>query len=515
MAIRTINLRAQGSPTIVATQDFDITSALSTVNFNPLAQVGIGQIPELEITGGAVSLIQLRGIIRNAQGSASAFINVPILPGLMQYAWFDEAQAFIGPAADDPIDWVSVRLQALRIVDVANNTQLNAALNTALPGDFIALDNGIYGNSFQINRPGTLMSPIHIGSSEASVGGVSGVEFRNGNHAFNVRIPGSNNIIGGFDYFDQNEQAIQLERGATLSAGAENIRITNSHFEGIGVTRGSAEATIDIGERCNGFRLDHCSFFRNYSQIRFRADVNKNLLTQNCRVDHNYFGPPAIAGFGAATYEISGMQLGVTSGELQHDDLTVLVEYNVLELPRTLHRDPEVFEMKANGLTIRKNIVVADDRPDARVAFRSCHRCAVDDNYLVSCGVGLHGSFNNVRRNFIDGVGRLLDGIECSRWGPRTANTTYLDETHDNLIDSNVVTNTVRAGIEIGFPNGGTTTPVDNIVISNNEVSSSEGELILFDTSTASGANTNVSFVNNTYNATGAAVNGSAFALEQ
>jgi len=49
MAIRTINLRAQGSHTIVATQDFDVTVSLSTVDFSPEGQIGIGQIPELEI----------------------------------------------------------------------------------------------------------------------------------------------------------------------------------------------------------------------------------------------------------------------------------------------------------------------------------------------------------------------------------------------------------------------------------------------------------------------------------
>ena len=49
-----------------------------------------------------------------------------------------------------------------RIVNVADSSGLSNALNSAMPGDVILLENGTYTGPFQINNSGTLSNPIII-----------------------------------------------------------------------------------------------------------------------------------------------------------------------------------------------------------------------------------------------------------------------------------------------------------------------------------------------------------------
>lgn len=57
-----------------------------------------------------------------------------------------------------------------RIINVANSSDLSAALSTAQPGDVLLLKNGNYAGPFEINKSGTLNDPIIIrGESLAGV----------------------------------------------------------------------------------------------------------------------------------------------------------------------------------------------------------------------------------------------------------------------------------------------------------------------------------------------------------
>ena len=307
---RTVNLRAQGDPTVLASETLNTSATLSPYSFLPSAHVPSGQTIELEFTDGPVSLTQLLGSVRaTAAAGANPFGNVPILPGMFQYDFVDAAYARISALpnipVDDPIDWASAMQNANRVVLVTNNIETQAAINNLQPGDYIAQRNGNYVDpSFVVAQGGLANARAFIGPETPGnvdinyMGGVTAFRFENG---------ADNITIGGANFIGTSETAIDLRNGpgehlgalSTQLPGAEDVRITDSHFQGIGVARANASATISIGARCNRTRLDHCSFYENYSQPRINSSRNNGLHilgTKDCRVDHNYFGPSATSG---------------------------------------------------------------------------------------------------------------------------------------------------------------------------------------------------------------------------
>lgn len=492
------------------------------------------------------------GIV-NVNDSLSAnndpFANVPVLPGRMDFDWFEEAKAqYNSSVPDDPIDWRAISAASRNSKNVSSCSQLQSTLDEVSPGTIIMVESGDYNEcSVSITRSGTSNQPIVITSRAKALGSNGEVRFIGGNSFGNFSNQASHYIIGGFSFLNQSDSAFKLERGAgstdnpVYADGSTDIRFTDSHFEGIGAARGSKDGVIDVGVRSHRIRIDHNSFISNYTHPlwKTRRDDGSHVATsKEGRVDHNYFGPAATRGFlPNVPYEISAVQSCCGYLPEDADELTLTLEYNIVEHPRTEHADGEVFEVKSSGTVIRNNIIWST-RGD--ISLRQGHSAAVHSNYLVNVGIAVLGSNHVVSNNYINGGGVVRNGISMFRWGRRQPdNCTFLPETHSNLIADNTILDTAEYGMRIGDCDFGACRPITNSRIVNNTISSSTGVLIHFNTDNEpgrssvcdsrttnrtsfhdqpgdadGGINSGIVFDSNIYTASGSANHGSGFSLD-
>jgi len=120
----------------------------------------------------------------------------------------------------------------LRTINVSNASQLSSALSSAQPGDHIVLGNGTYSGSFSVSRNGTSQNPIVIRSANPLGAQITS----------RMRIGASYNILQGIHF---NGGGIDFE-------GAQNTRVTRSHFNNITAraihARNSSAVLIDYNE---------------------------------------------------------------------------------------------------------------------------------------------------------------------------------------------------------------------------------------------------------------------------
>lgn len=315
--------------------------------------------------------------------------------------------------------------------------------------------------------------------------------------------------------------------------GASDIRITDMHFENIGIDTGDTDGTIQVGTRCNNVRIDHNSLINNYSEIRFYGDGTDSHTdnTKDGRVDHNYIGPIPTS-FGGASYGIGMFQCyDVTGRDPSDDDMTVTFDYNICEMPNSTNVDSERLAIKVNGVTIENNIITSPGA-NGNIQLRQSHNSTVQNNYLVQCGITAHGSNNLIDNNKIYQEDVHNYGVRVSRWGMRESPyCALIPETHDSTITNNKIYDAVAYGIQMGDEDAGARRPIYDCTIQNNHMEMSQGTLGHNNTETLAtrstdtcgtespgdldgGTNSGITWTNNTYVATGTAVNGSGYDAE-
>ena len=417
-----------------------------------------------------------------AASGASQFANVPLQSGSMDFAWYNTAIANYTTGTDDPVSWPALYAAALNVVPVANQLDLQSALNTAQPGDFIMLS----GNqpvwdilsTIQVTRPGTSANPIVICPEQKALGTSGPVTFANGSVAMQLSIAANWNIIGGFTWQNISRKAIELVAGPnTTTNGATDVRITDNIFDSIGRSAGSNDGLVKFGDRCHRFRFDHNAVINSYNNIRIKYDVGSEIsATKDASVDHNYFGPVGTDELAGVTYEIAGVQtIGNVKPDPTDDDLTLTVEYNAFEILSRSSVDQELMEIKTNGATIQNNICYGT-RNNHSISLRQSHNSTVDSNYCMGVGAYIHGENNSITNNLFHCNSTANHGIRMLRTGrfnpplcskvPGTTNTT---------IDGNTILDPVQGaaqgyGIRIGDDQSGCVNPVTGNTIINNVV---------------------------------------------
>jgi len=495
----------------------------------------------------------------------SPFAQVPVLPGQMNFPWFEDAKnSFSALQPDDPIDWPKRFNEAANTVSVNSCTALKTALGRVNPGDMILVAAGQYDScTVNISRSGTRAAPIVIAAKPRARGTEGRVVFNGGPTFAFFKNAASHYIVGGFQFTGQRNSAIEFSPGKTITTGRSpvyedgsvNIRLTDNHYEGVGRSSGARRAVIYADVRSQQIRIDHSVFISNYNHIRFTNDKADGALfsaSKDARVDHNYFGPAAAAsGFlDRVPYEIGAIQTCCDIIKENSDPLTLIFEYNVVEHLKVKRKgssqslsqrtDSEVIESKTSGMVVRSNIIWSDDEK-AIVSIRHGFDSKIESNYLVGTGIGIKGANNVVSNNYINGNGRLNAGIIMSRWGRRKpGNCTLIAPTRDNLIVDNTILQTEIYGMRIGDCDFGACRPVTDSLFSNNYIQSSSGTLVHFNTKNEAGRtsicdsdtiskphlydrpgdadgglNTGIIFDNNTYSPSGNAILGKGFDLDQ
>ncbi len=289
-------------------------------------------------------------------------------------------------AAAVPLSLLRPATAAAATVTVGSLTDLQAAVDRAVPGDRIVVADGTYtvpsGGSIRVaGRNGTVDAPITIVSQ--SRGGA----VLQGERGF-VLSDSSNITVSGFAF----RQSSTLE----IPASCPRIRLTRNDF------RFADVSGLDwVVVRGDDAKIDRNRFHDRTTEGIFvvvdgpgsTAVAQRPQILKNHFADHSYTG--ANGG--------EPIRLGVSSRALS--SAYAVVEYNLFE---RCDGDPEAISVKSSDNTIRYN-TVRDSR--GGIVLRHGNRSTVEGNYLLggTDGLRLYGNDHLVVNNYLAGLsGRAL-----------------------------------------------------------------------------------------------------------
>ncbi len=263
----------------------------------------------------------------------------------------------------------------IRVFRVSSIPELQAKINSALPGDEINVVNGTYTvtKDITVTVKATAAHPIVIKAET-----VGGAEIK-GSSGFNLNSPASYVVIHGFKF-------THAAGGAVVRPGATHNRITRNVFEltGTGVYLFSAGDDTEI---------DH-NEFRNKQTLGQMLTVQgpgNEGMAQRTWVHHNYFHDfKSPGGNGAET-----IRVGLSGRSLS--DAFSLFEFNLFE--RT-NGENEMISNKSSFNTYRYN-TMRDTTGD--LTLRHGNKCVVHSNFfLKSAGLRIFGDDHKIFSNYFE-----------------------------------------------------------------------------------------------------------------
>jgi poly(beta-D-mannuronate) lyase len=275
---------------------------------------------------------------------------------------------------------------------VGSIAELQARIDTAIPGDVIVMRNGVYTTSaaITIDRQGAEDAPIRIAAQ--SIGGVE----INGTHGFDVMSPAMHIEITGF-LFTHRAGTARIRSGAT------HIRFTRNIFECTGegayLQIAGHHAQVDRNE------------LRNKSTLGNMIDVrgSGSQIAQHVWIHHNYFHDfISPGGNGAETirFGLSGLSLSDGFGLIEHNLFVRCTGEN------------ECISNKSSSNVYRYNTMV--DSPGAELTLRHGNDVLVYGNYFRNtAGIRIFGDRHRVFSNYLEastginignGDGEVADG---------------------------------------------------------------------------------------------------------
>jgi poly(beta-D-mannuronate) lyase len=304
---------------------------------------------------------------------------------------------------------------------------LQARIDSAVPGDVIVVHNGVYttSTSISIKSQGAADHPIRIVAQT-----IGGVEIT-GTHGFDVASPATRIEIDGF-LLTHASGRNQIRSHATF------IRFTHNTFECVGegayLTIAGDDAQIDRNE------------FRNKSTVGNMIDVrgSGSQVAQRVWIHHNYFHDftsPGENGAETIRFGLSGLSLSKGFGLIEHNLFVRATGEN------------EMLSIKSGSNEIRYNTLV--DSPGAQLTLRHGNENRVYGNYLRGTdGIRIFGDRHQVFSNYLEantgginignGDGEVADGA------PLTSH----DRPDDCVISFNTLVNNTRNYYMTGRTNG-------------------------------------------------------------
>jgi hypothetical protein len=263
-----------------------------------------------------------------------------------------------------------------RTFRVSSLSSLQSRINSALPGDLIILNNGVYTSSATINidRQGTAQNPITISADTTG-----GSEIR-GSASFSVNSPASWIVIRGFR-LTHSIGTVQVR------AGTSHIRVTRNVFQ----LTGDGRYLLVSGDDCE---IDH-NAFQNKStpgQMFSIHGPGSSGMAQRTWVHHNLFQNfTSIGANGGET-----LQIGLSGRSLT--DAHTLVENNLFV---NCNGENELISNKSSANTFRYNTIL--DSTSGELTLRHGNDCVVHSNFFLNtAGLRFFGDDHQIYSNYFE-----------------------------------------------------------------------------------------------------------------
>lgn len=328
-------------------------------------------------------------------------------------------------------------------VRVTSLAALQSALDTAKPGDTIALADGSYSASatLSIKRSGTTSAPVtvtaeHVG--KATITGSKTFSFASGVHDV---------VLRGFKF--------RGSASLTVPAGASNNRLTRNDFQ---LTGDGNWVTVSGDDT----EVDRNVFQNRTSQGVFLQILGPDkAMAQNVHVHHNYFYNHQFAGANGG----ESIRLGLSNH--QSYAAHAVIENNLFE---KADGDSEAISVKSSDNVVRYN-TIRDSK--GYIVLRHGNRSVVEGNLLFGSGIRFHGNDHRIVGNYVANPGdRAIvfgSGDEADS-GPTS-------KLHDRPDRVTVAYNTVLGSKSVIDGDGGDFKPKD-CVVADNIVKGTAGPLV-------------------------------------
>ena len=325
--------------------------------------------------------------------------------------------------------WLCQSLSTLAAtVYVSSESEAQAALDGASPGDVIVVKNGNYADfTLVLNRSGTAEAPIVL---RAESGGK--VSFT-GQSGFHVR--GSYLKIDGFVFNYATKFSDTIIRLIRFD-GAHHNEVVNCAFYSCGFDKNAHLILLTRGSTHNQIHHNYLENIRGQGiGVRGEADNTDNHIHHN-RINGTW-----------EDGEANGQEPIQIGQSQSHNDnsLNTVVEYNLIE-NMVGDADAELISNKTSGNYLRWNTFLNNEdtnRDTRRLELRGGNDCVVENNYFDGSGIHVYGTGHIVQNNYIKNA---KTGI----WFRGGDGSTYQD-TYDCTVSDNLIVNALEYGILMGY----------------------------------------------------------------
>ena len=324
---------------------------------------------------------------------------------------------------------------------VSSLAELSSRISSAVAGDVIIVQNGVYttSGSIGINRVGTAANRIVIRAETTG-----GVEIA-GTHGFILSSPAAYITIQGFKFTHANS--------INISVGTSHCRFTRNVVQ-LAIPAGSDVSYLNISG--DDAEIDR-NELRNKSTLGNMLDVtgSGSQVARRLWVHHNYFHDfTSPGGNGAETIRMGLSGLSLSTGN-------AIVEYNLF---LRCNGENEMISNKSSGNTYRYNTVL--DCPGGEMSQRHGNDCLYYGNYMRNTqGIRVYGDRHKIFSNYLE---NNSNGVNMGNGDGDVYNGAALTA-HDRPDDNIVVFNTFinnTTHYQMGGRTGGLGS--SNTVVANN-----------------------------------------------
>lgn len=320
--------------------------------------------------------------------------------------------------------------------EVTTSSEIEDALDTALPGDTLVIPNGVYNDLvIRLEGQGAENAPITL-KAETPGQVILTEESR-------AQIGGQWLVLEGLmfvgPYSGNDDEIVQFRSGGE---DAVDCRVTNVSIIDYVPEDGAKTSYISLRGLRN--RVDHCYFSgHNVEGVTLVAWLDGE--PDYHRIDHNHFAN-RIDGGGQNGWET--IRIGTSDTSLSNSRTTV--EYNLFE---KVDGEIEIISNKSGENIYRYNTFL---ECRGTLTLRHGHRCVVEGNYFIgnfqseSGGVRVIGEDHRIINNYFEST-TARDGAAITLYaGVPSAALNEYDAAHNAVVAFNTFYDNIGALINVG-----------------------------------------------------------------